>query len=272
MLPRTTIIRITTKQSSVTLSPEQAMLRAHELAKVVSSAKAALLKERVRLGCFLIQVQTQLGRGGYGLWLGAGGVHQKTAQRCQRLAAAIGDKYGDMDRRQLFDALHAMDARAFPSLEQFDEHRVSLNRVEIALGIRERSGDAAHQTEWDNGPSRSAPGSGDERMARMGLEVGGLPRARVGDIAGQGVLHGLFAPFARRLEEFAGSYSSFDSGKQRRAEQIIARCDRELRELMGADARTTEPGTRPPTRNPIPDLRACASSSPDAAGHNNDGV
>jgi hypothetical protein len=227
MLTRVPIIRITTAPNCVEpLTLDQCHAKAFELAQLVTAAKRGLLLERVRLGCFLIQVKAGLEHGRFGMWLASGTVHQKVAERCMRLAAACGEEGGTLDRRRLFELLHNMDAHAFPSIETFDEHRVSLRRVEVALGIRERT-DGTNGTNSTHGSNSPA----NERLQRMGLNE--LPKARVDDASGQGVLD-IFAPFVRTLEGVAKQYGQWrgDDTKRHRAAEIIHRCERELAELM----------------------------------------
>lgn len=236
MLAPTRYITITSGSGVERLTPEQAKIRAVQMQARVHEAKGTLLHERVSLGCFLLQVKDDLRHGEFGPWLATGGVHQKTAERCMRLAARCGDRFGDIDPRKLFALLHAADPEAFPSFAQFDEHRISLRRVEAAIRITtQKPGTAPRSGETRLTVSNMRA----DRMERMGLVddvqvvTGSLPRARVGDVAGQGVLVELFRPFAQRLETFATRYDGFDDTKRRRAREIIDRCDRDLAELMG---------------------------------------
>jgi len=309
ILNQTKQIRIATAHAINAMTLDQLTLRAAEMARAIDAAAGTLLQERVRLGAVLWQVRAALGRGEWGVWLGAGALHQKTARKCMSMAAALADTRGELDRDKLFAAMHAADPGAFASIEEFDEQRLSLSRVERAIGIRSEdasgnlnipnvrgkwnncsiisaSGDsddapdnlnvpnvmgkwnncsifsaAGHSDDafdnlnnpnvrgkWNNCSIISAPGHSDDASGSLNNPnvrgkwnncsinsgAGALPVGRVGDVAGQGVLAGLFAPITRQIETMCRVYDTLSTRQRGRLRKLNDFYERKSGEILRA--------------------------------------
>jgi len=281
ILNQTKQIRITTAHAISPMTLDQLTLRAAEMARAIDAAAGTLLQERVRLGAVLWQVRAALGRGEWGVWLGAGALHQKTARKCMSMAAALADTRGELDRDKLFAAVHAADPGAFASIEEFDEQRLSLSRVERAIGIRSEdtsgnlnipnvrgkwnncsiisaSGDSDDASgnlnnpnvrgKWNNCSIISAPGHSDDASGSLNNPnvrgkwnncsinsgAGALPVGRVGDVAGQGVLAGLFAPITRQIETMCRVYDTLSTRQRGRLRKLNDFYERKSGEILRA--------------------------------------
>jgi len=253
ILNQTKQIRITTAHAISPMTLDQLTLRAAEMARAIDAAAGTLLQERVRLGAVLWQVRAALGRGEWGVWLGAGALHQKTARKCMSMAAALADTRGELDRDKLFAAMHAADPGAFASIEEFDEQRLSLSRVERAIGIR--SEDASGNLnipnvrgKWNNCSIISASGDSDDASGNLNNPnvrgkwnncsinsgAGSLPVGRVGDVAGQGVLAGLFAPITRQIETMCRVYDTLSTRQRGRLRKLNDFYERKSGEILRA--------------------------------------
>ena len=281
ILNQTKQIRITTAHAISPMTLDQLTLRAAEMARAIDAAAGTLLQERVRLGAVLWQVRAALQRGEWGVWLGAGALHQKTARKCMSMAAALADTRGELDRDKLFAAMHAADPGAFASIEEFDEQRLSLSRVERAIGIRSEdasgnlnipnvrgkwnncsiisaSGDSDDASgnlnnpnvmgKWNNCSIISAPGHSDDASGSLNNPnvrgkwnncsinsgAGALPVGRVGDVAGQGVLAGLFAPITRQIETMCRVYDTLSTRQRGRLRKLNDFYERKSGEILRA--------------------------------------
>lgn len=241
MLPRTTIITIEDGRGRERLTLDQCKLRVHSLAQAIRTAREDVLSRHVRLGSLLLLIKAGLAdsHGEWGVWLSQAPVHQKTAGRCIRFAMKFAGRDGGLDIDRLFELVHRAMPGEFPSRETFEPGQVSQRQVERLL----REDSAAerrvqvpaprHQSEGSWTRASKMTGSGGEKWRGNGLD---LPRARVGDISGQGMLD-IFTPMLDEVRDICRLADTLDHSGRRELRELNERHRCELRSFRDRHTR-----------------------------------
>jgi hypothetical protein len=145
-------IKARVRGESRTLSFDEALRVARELYGEIGEAEDSLLRRRVRLGAFLLQVHRELEHGRWMSWLEATDIHEKTAQSACGLAAQYADAHGELDLDSLLKAVDAYNAahpnpkhqlKVLPRKKGTNTNHGSdlrgeptLRQAEIAAGVR----------------------------------------------------------------------------------------------------------------------------------------